>query len=78
MAYLQLNGLTESERAEARSDPELFAFELQKRELELRAQEVKSAKSSTFWEGLQAFMLVGIPIIGYIGVRDFLGLKGKR
>lgn len=78
MSYVgvgDLPALTEAERKMAHDDPELFAFELQKRELALRAKEVEAAKSSAFWEGLQAFMMVAIPVAAYLGLEKFLGLS---
>ena len=70
-------GLTEAERKLAKADPDVLDFEFRKRNLQLRQAEVKAARSSAFWESLQALTIVALPIAAFFGIEKFLGLKRR-
>lgn len=74
----EIPGLTEKERELAKSDPALLDFEFRKRDLSIRREELKAAKSSAFWDGLQALVVVALPIAAWLGVEKALGLSRVR
>ncbi|MFH1834242.1 MAG: hypothetical protein ABH877_04385 [bacterium] len=70
MSYLP-QGITEEERADAMLD-------LRRREVLLQEKAYTEKQSGKFWRYLSTFATVGLPVLTFLGFREYFAAKRRR